>query len=171
MLFWHLTSRNNILFFCLLASQSTFAHKYYVSTTQVNIHQDTLQISVSVFVDDFENALAILYGVYPNICTDDINKKHEADSLVFRYFKDHFFIKSNGSIIPYEKVNIHCTEDTFSTEFIAVIPKKSNDFTLINTVLMSLFAEQRNIIQVISPSSKRCILLSKGHESQTFALD
>ena len=139
-----------------------------MSTTQVTIEKDTLNIGITIFFDDLENDIAMKYGSFLRICPCEDNKKHEADSLVFSYLKDVFFINSGSTFLPYQFVKSSCQPESLFIELRAFLPEKANDFYITNRILMSLFAEQRNIIQVSSGEYKKSVLLSSGHETESF---
>ena len=164
-----ISSRQTISTLVLLffVSSPLCAHKYYVSTVNMKKEGDTLRVEMSVFYDDMELAIYEQSQRYVRLCPVSKNKKHEADSLVFSYIVDRFYlVVGDVSLLPsYDGYT--CTEETIQINLLFLLPSMlpECEIKITDSVLMDVFPEQRNIIQYCSSERRETHLLSLGRDT------
>ena len=140
-------------------------HDFHVSKCEVNfnIKEKALQVSLHVFLDDLENALALYGAENLNLCTSKEDPK--AELYLLRYLQNHFKVK--GDDFPYEInfVGKEISEDLAAVwcyfEFLEFFPQ--NSIEIDNSVLMDLFDDQKNIVSLeINRGKKDYFLLQQG---------
>lgn len=93
-----------ILFKWMLVSWLGWLHPFYVGVTEIqhNKSEKNLEISIKLFIDDFEKGLTANYNSMVDITTPKDPKK--ADSLIFNYIQNNFHLKVNGKPVAIEYV-------------------------------------------------------------------
>jgi len=142
-----------LIVFCLGFS----THKYYVSTSLFNFtDSNSLQITVRLFKDDFENAYKNKYSI--NELTENILLKSEHHDSIHNYFNsnlDVFFddYKNQLSLIGLESKN---DMYIFYLE-IETLPNFTK-ISIDNKLLFELYSKQQNIIHVKKNGIKKSFI-------------
>ena len=153
-----------LLFFI---SSPLYAHKYYVSTVNMKKEGDTLRVEMSVFYDDMELAIYEQTQRYVRLCPASKNKKHEADSLVFSYIVDRFYLVVGDKPLLPSYDGYTCSEEAMQINLCFLLPTifPEGEIKITDSVLMDVFPEQRNIIQYSSSKRRSTHLLSLGRDA------
>lgn len=153
----------------ILFPMCLWAHKYYVSTVQMDFSGNTTDISIRIFYDDMENALAQSYGSFLRLCPRAAGDPGtQTDSLMCLYLAGKFAVFTNGE--KGEKIEPHfvssaCDQEYVTLHFSAEVPENTKEITIRCDILTEVFPEQRNIIQISADGKRTSRLLSKGRES------
>jgi hypothetical protein len=151
--------------FLLPIMTSSVSHKFYVSTTTIEYvkEKDAIQIISKMFVEDLEVVLQERYD--PSVVLDP-KKETEIDlNYLRKYVFQKFKIKINDK---QEKLNyigkeydIDIVNMYFEIENISVL----KSIEIENKILFDKFPEQQNIIHLITPESRKNLILDKNHPS------
>lgn len=133
----------------LMVSMVTWFHPFFVSVTEVqhNAADKSLEISIKVFIDDFEKALSS-----GDVATIDLS--HPKDSVktnqqVFRYLQQYFQVKINGSPVTLQYVGYEKErEAAWCYVQVANVPTIKK-IEIENSLLYNAFDKQINIVHVI----------------------
>jgi len=124
-------------------------HPIHVSTTNINYNgQDNkLEVTCTIFTDDFEAALVKQYHTKTDLSRADM---HAAmDVLVKKYVSDHLQIKTGATALSLNyigfEINKEAADIYFESEKIPVVKKIDVDVSLLH----NLFDDQINIVHII----------------------
>lgn len=166
---------NHFLFFLVFSSlsfsdstESGALHEFHVSKVQVdyNLDDQAVQISMHIFIDDLEEALREqgVEGLF--LCTE--KESEDADKHLEDYLNQVFQIKIDEKTAPYEFLGKEPSEDLLAVWCYLEIPniEQLEQLSISNSVLMEIFDDQKNIIQVTkSGKNQGYLLFSKGSSS------
>lgn len=143
-------------------------HDFHTSLTEINYNpaSKSLEITIRVFTDDFENALMKLSGkkVFINSTTKD-----QHDPLIEQYISKHFALLSpqkeakkgeylgreteaDATWLYYEIPNCHAVKG----------------YTLMNDIMQELFDDQTNLVNIIYPKEKKTIIYNAKVKTSVF---
>lgn len=126
------------------------AHDFHVSKTELQYksENEAIQISVSVFIDDLELALAEVETEPLKLLT---RFEHpSADSLIADYFNKHLKLTSDDLSLELNYLGKESSSDLMATWcYLEVLQIKSIEkLEVENTILLKEFDDQRNILSV-----------------------
>jgi hypothetical protein len=153
-----------ILFFWL-----NIFHPFYVSVTEIDHNQKTktVQVSVRVFFDDFENALDKRYKTSINILKPKDRK--QVDGLISDYIKNHLQIKANNKSLTLKYLGYQIEEDAawcyFESEKIETIEK----LEIQNDILFEQHDSQINMIHATVNGKRKSTKLDNPEKSVAFS--
>jgi hypothetical protein len=137
-------------------------HKYYLSLTQIDYNEKSkaLQVTMNVFIDDFELTMNNTFNKQFNLNTK--NELVDSEKFFNQYLQDHFKIKLEGQPISFNYIGRKYEGDVvfFYLEFEGVTDVKSIEIE--NTVLFEYFADQKNLIKLKIKGEFDSLLLTKG---------
>jgi hypothetical protein len=143
-------------------------HPLHVSTTEINHNSTdkTLEISIKIFIDDFESCLSKQYHTKADLSADNVKSK--MDTLVKKYISTHLQIKADDKVtlmnyLGFEKeeevVNIY-----FEVEKISSVKKiEVNDI-----ILHDLYDDQISIIHVVVGGNRKSTKLDFPNKAALF---
>ena len=142
--------KNKILFlgmllFCLVA---VWAHPYYVSITEINFNekQQSLEISIKIFIDDFERMLET-HGK-KTLRIGEKNERKTANEVIEKYLRNHFKIEVKEQEIPFQFLGKEVEGAELYVFLEAENIPETQEITIKNTLLFETFDDQTNIINV-----------------------
>jgi len=153
-----------ILFFWL-----NIFHPFYISVTEIDHNQKTktVQVSVRVFFDDFENALDKHYKTSINILKPKDRK--EVDRLISDYIKNHLQIKANDKMLNLKYLGYQIEEDAawcyFESDKIESIQK----LFIENDILFEQHDSQINMIHATVNGKRKSTKLDNPEKSVVFS--
>lgn len=143
-------------------SSANADHEFHLSKCDIeyNIEETSYQLSMSVFIDDLEQAILEEYGVDSLfICTK--NEAIEAEQQLFTYITKHFTIVSDGKKLPLTFVGKEISEDLAAVwvycEVKAPVPEK--EIIIKNDILMKQFKDQQNVVKLEMEGMKKQFFL------------
>lgn len=153
-----------------LSAQVPADHDFHVSKCMVEYSAPdrALQVSMHLFIDDLEEALRREGADKLYICTNKEAPTAEAHMLT--YLQKHFQLVVNGQSYDYEFIGKELSEDLQAVWCYLEITglSKVESLTITNDILMEVFDDQRNIINIDGPNKKRGFLLfQKGQSTDT----
>ncbi len=145
-----------ILLYILMSSWLT-AHDFHLSKAVVehNAETEALEITLHIFLDDLEATL-FEGGIKErlNLCT---KKEHpKGDEIVANYLKNRFRVMVNGELQTCRFVGKEISEDYLATWCYLEVENVPTIETIgvQNTILMELYEDQQNIVQIKVPQQK-----------------
>ena len=118
-------------------------HPIYISSTNVVINDDKLEIKVKLFRDDLEDGLRDFHGF--SISIDSPNKIEKRKNLIDQYINDKLTLIINNEKINFFIKDYSLINDVLEVYFIQNFTKKSNDIRITNQLLIEVYSEQSNI--------------------------
>lgn len=146
-----------LVLFPLIAASTD--HKFYVSTTNVEYVSETgtIQMISKIFIEDIEDVLQVRHG--PQVSLDTDNETENDLLLLQNYIKQKFTVKVNGEPVIFEFLGQEYETDIVKCYLEIVNVPELYTIEFENKILMDLFDEQKNIIHVKTPDSRRSIVL------------
>lgn len=157
-----------LMFLGVGSLQFSTNHKFYVSTTEIDYRPDleTLQITVKVFTDDFQNLLQKRYESDLTLDPDSDSKK--IDTYSTRYFRQKLNLNVDAKPVALQFLGKTYDIDQ-TTLFLQVtdVPVFQT-LTVENTLLFELFDDQQNIVRVKTPTQRKGFLQTQGRAKDVF---
>ena len=141
----------------LLLNSFNVDHDIHLSTCLIEYNQveKALQITLHIYIDDLEDALELEGHKDLYICT----KKEAAlaEAHMEAYLRKHFILSVNGQEVNYNFLGKEVSDDFLAAWcYIEVENVNSlSELGVTNDVLLELYDDQRNVIQMKGPNKKR----------------
>ena len=151
-----------IILFFIISPANQQEHKFYLSLTDIVYDQqkERLEITSDVFIDDFQNLLEkryqrnfLLVEGYEFNYTKKFIKKYLADKFSIRLESNQKQVKYLGKQYRDDKLRFYLYVNNV---------KPFDQIQITNKILMDLFEDQKNMIQVYNGSETKSLLLEKG---------
>lgn len=157
----------NLLFLMLFLPAEV--HEFHVSKSQIeyNQEQQTLQISVHIFLDDLEIAIEESGGGKNFLCTEKETK--DAVTILQKYIAKHLVINVNGEAQAYDFIGKELSEDLAAIWCYFEIKNVEipNSIEVTNEILMDLYDDQKNIVHVVGPNQQQgYFMFQKGNSTE-----
>lgn len=137
-------------------------HKFYLSLTQIDYNEKSqaLQITMNVFIDDFELALNDTFNKEFNLNTEQ--ELTDSNTNIHDYLKEHFKVKLEGKPVAFNYIGRRYEADLvfLYLEFEDVTDVKTIEIE--NTVLFRYFEDQKNLIKLKIKGEFDSLMLTKG---------
>jgi len=145
-------------------------HDFHVSKCLVeyNEGEQSLQISLHLFIDDLEEALRRQGADKLFICTK--KEAPRAESHIFQYLRKHFSFEADGQKREYTFIGKEVSEDLMAAWCYLEIAgvKKLETLKVSNSLLMEVFDDQKNLVSITGPGRKQGLLMfQKGDTVKT----
>ncbi len=145
-------------------AMSFTTHKFYVSNTLIefNAQSQSYEVTCKLFTDDLERALggdAIHLGAE--------NEASNANTLVEEYVRSHFKITFNDQPQLLSFVGKEVENDLTLCYFEMYQATDFNVLKVDNTMLLELFPEQKNIVELTSGGRSQTYILTKDKTAET----
>ena len=148
-------------------SLSTF-HDYHTSLTEINYNpkNKSLEVSLRLFTDDLELALTKLNG--GKVITLE-SQSELVEYLLELYIKKNFAIVSQNKEVKKIKYYGKEKEAEATWVYIEILDcAQIKDFTLFNTILIDLFSDQNNLVNIIYPTVKKTLVFDNKTRMQSW---
>ncbi len=140
-----------IFIFCLIfsAKNTLNAHPVHLTVTNIEYNENAkkFDISIRLFVDDFEKILDIKYNTKLNLFKSDEAKN--ANEFINKYITENLKLKVNGNFINEKKFVLESRklEDitiwlTFSVKYKSEI----HDIEITDKLMTDLYKDQKNML-------------------------
>ncbi len=152
----------------LLTTANKPVHDFHLSKCLIeySVADQAVQITMYMFLDDLEEALRQQGKDKLFICS---GKEHpEAENYLFQYIQQQFKIAVNEESVNFEFVGKEQSEDLQAVWCYLEVLDISNfkSIEVHNSILMEIFDDQQNIVQISAPDKKQgYFLFQKGQES------
>ena len=142
----------------LFGVSPSIAHPIHVSLCELRYNEEaaSFQVSLKIFIDDLE--VAIKKEGYPPLNLGAATESELTQQNLAAYIDKNFFIELNG-----HKVESHFVGKELSDDYLAVwcymeypaTISKSEICTITNRVLLDLYTDQRNIMDIKMNSTQK----------------
>mgnify|MGYP001105685522 CR=1 FL=1 len=139
-------------------------HKYYISLCEIEYvsEQQSVQITLGMFIDDIEFTLNKDHNTELNIATNE--ETNNIDTYFKNYLNQHFKININEQDKSYNYIGKEYDDDI--VRFYLEIPniKQLNSIQVSNTSLLRYFENQQNIIKIYANNINKTFYLNKKND-------
>ncbi len=143
-------------------------HSYHLSVCEINhIQQEkAIQISLKVFADDLEE---VLLNSSPNLPIDILNSSDDVGikRLIINYVNKNLSVKVNGKYIELVHIGNRLKEDVMVIYLEGTGINKVKEIEVTNSVFVSSFNDQVNIVHVKKDGNTKSLKLDKNNISET----
>lgn len=153
----------------LLVVLSSFQlHKFYVGLFQIKYasQKKEVQITARIFADDLNEALQKEHKKQFHLATS--KESESASDFIKKYLDDKIKIQINNAYKPFEFLSREMDGQTMICYLKIKDISKINSFEVQNTLLMEVYEEQQNIIQMEINGKKQNLLLTADKFSGKF---
>jgi hypothetical protein len=152
---------SQLLFLFLLFLLPSGHHPFYVSVAEFRYIQDKreLQVSLKIFWDDLEVALAEELGAKVNFMERD--SQPPIDSLLGVYLTKNLGLEWDGKVVPLHYLGHEVEEDVVWCYLEASDLNSPQRVRLRNSLLVQSFASQQNIVNFYRTKTSSSLLLSR----------
>jgi hypothetical protein len=152
---------------------SLVLHDFHVSKCLVEYNEKTnsIEISIHLFIDDFEDGLKGIGSGNLFLCTE--KEDQQSKEWIEKYLNAKFRIELDGKPVMYEYLGKETANDLMAFWCYMEIPNVETFSTLAihNDLLTEIFSDQKNIVSVIGPQGKKeLFLFQKGSGKQTLRI-
>ena len=146
----------------LLFTLAFSSHKYYLSLTQIeyNKDQDSLEVIINVFVDDIEFAINKEYSVDLRLTTKQ--ELEDVDSYFQKYLRKNLRFLVNKELVNYNFIGKEYEGDLVYFYLEVNVSDSPVSLEVYNTILVTYFEQQQNIIKFKNGSDRQSKILSKN---------
>jgi hypothetical protein len=140
-------------------------HEFYVSLTDIryNSHNERFEVSMRLFPDDLDRALFERWGIRTQLATE---LEHErADSLLMVYLLDGFSLVADKQEIVFSYLGKEAESDAIWCYLESDPHPYPAEVSIGNKLLIEVFPDQINIIQVYVNDWNKGLLLNRNQSS------
>ncbi|MFP2996373.1 DUF6702 family protein [Spongiivirga sp. MCCC 1A20706] len=154
----------SISFFLMGFSAKDEAHKYYVSTTDIEQAKkgNNLQITIRLFIDDFEDVLQERYD--DAIVLNEQNSSKSIETIIGKYLNKKLTIKVNGIEAKLSYLGKEFDNDIVKCYVEIVNTEEIKNVSITNQLLFDLFEEQQNIVHLRLKGKRKSFVLIKEND-------
>jgi hypothetical protein len=139
----------------------SMVHDFHVSKTRLEyaVAQDEWQLSLHIFIDDLELGLAAKTDEKFFLGTE--RELSFADSLIHHYLQEKIDLIADGQTLQLEWLGKEITEDLSAFWVYMYAPKAAVpvEVTISNRVLLEVYDDQQNIVELIGPGARKDYML------------
>jgi len=156
--------RKYLLILFIIPLTAFSVHKYYISLCEIehNEKQNSVQITLGMFIDDIELTLNKNHKTKLNIAT--VDEYSAIDQYFEEYLNKHFIITINNKLKAYEYIGKEYEDDI--VRFYLEIPyiEHIQSISVKNTSLIKFFEDQQNIIKIKANQKHKTFYLNKQND-------
>lgn len=145
----------------LLATFNYNIHPYHVSVCEIEFNEKNkaLQITHHIFLDDLEETLT----EYGGVSMDIINPKSkiDRDNLIEKYILENFSLVVNGKLKEASYLGHELEDDALFSYIEYTGVKKIKEIKVTNTMMLSKFDDQINLVHVNYQDKVRSMKLTR----------
>jgi hypothetical protein len=147
-------------------------HDMHISVCELRWNEEsgTFQVSLKIFIDDLERALT--KDGAPGLFIGTPKEVKEADSFIAEYLQKHFTIAIDGTPLMPEFMGKEISEDYLAVWCYVQFPARlsqAKKCTLSNDVLLDMFDDQRNIMDIrMNKSHKDYTIFQPGQSTWSY---
>lgn len=159
---------SSIILYLWITVVSPFGrHDFHSSLSEINYNPKTeaLEVTIRVFTDDFEKALAEQNGGAKIKLDDSQNTEQQIE----KYLKKHFALLSPAKQVKtYQYLGKETELD--ATWLYVEIPdcKSIKGYTIYNVLMLELFDDQTNLVNIISAGQRRSFIFNQKVKIDTY---
>ncbi|OWP63398.1 hypothetical protein CDA63_09340 [Hymenobacter amundsenii] len=150
----------------MLLSLAAWAHTYHASIMELRFNpaKQRLEIALKVFTDDLEKGVS---HNQPKPVTLDQLSRAQLDPLLLALLRREVqFSVQPGQPLPLTLVGLQKETDSYWLYLTAPLPTAATGVTLRHQLLLGLFPDQMNIVNLTANGQKQSFLFRGGNEEQ-----
>ena len=141
-------------------------HGFHLSHTLIEYKaaEATLQISISLTLDDLEKTLEDGGAPRLHLCTQQ--EHEEGSAYIFQYLQQQLQIELNGMPVSYDWIGKEISEDLEGVWIYLEVANVASlkEIQITNKILLDSLDDQKNIVQIKGTNDQQgYFLLRKGH--------
>jgi hypothetical protein len=152
-------------------SNAVGLHEFHSSICQIDYNETnkTLEIAVSFFLDDIENALLKAYGDTLHL---DTTMNEQTDQALANYLQQNLQFKVNNKPQKWQWIGKEITpNELWCYVEISKVRKVPQSLWVKNTLLLELFKDQVNWVQLAIKDKKKSVALQLGNTTGVLTCD
>lgn len=154
-----------------LLLSGTSLHEFHVSKCQIEYveTEQSLQISMHIFIDDLEEALRQRGKDQLFICTK--REAKEAEQYLIDYLRNRISIKVNEQKVDFNFVGKEISDGLAAVWCYLEVKgiDQLSQLEISNKLLQEVFEDQKNLMSIIGPNGKKgYALFQKGSKAERF---
>lgn len=158
-----------IIHLIFILTLNTNLHEFHVSKTDVNYNTDnkSLELTVHVFIDDFE--LGLKEFSPENLKLFDALENTKSDSLISLYFSKYLSLSTDNNALNPQYIGKEISDDLLGAWCYLEVEDLSTlkNLKIRNALLLDVFDDQKNIINIkVNNKSKAFHILDKSDYSK-----
>lgn len=155
----------------LLSIFTSERHDFHVSITNAELNPQTnsLQVSMKLFTEDLEAALADDYSLKPNLSEPDEHPK--VDSLIYELITKNFDIGNALQELDFEYIGKEHEQDITFVYLEALDMAPVNELRVRNTIFFDRFDDQSNIVNIEVRDEVKSAFLENSKPQATLTFD
>lgn len=151
--------------FAIALFSTVEGHEYHVSITEINLNEQTnrLEISMQLFMDDFEKALR---SANKNVKIKDDLSEEAVWTVIQWYLEEHFSVTVNGSRLMFRYIGAEWDKDLHSFHVHSESEEidEISEVSIYNSIFTEISPEQENMHHLNIGSTHESMLLVKDKE-------
>ncbi|HLK96620.1 MAG TPA: DUF6702 family protein, partial [Hymenobacter sp.] len=153
----------------LLVTLAAWAHAYHATIMDVryNATKQQLEIALKVFTDDFEKALSVSQPATISLDNSPRPLVMQLTTALLR--KSLAFNDKQDAVLPLQLLGLQKENDAHWLYCTIKLPRPLTGFTLRHGLLLDMFPDQMNIVNVEAGGKKQSQLFRSGEETQKFS--
>lgn len=158
------------------ARTAIIRHPIHVTLTNVDYNAKThsLEISCKIFMDDFEAIVNRINNVTLRLGTEKEHK--DANTYIFSYLKQHLKMSVNGKVLNGiqflgKELEVEAVWMYIEIPLTGTINGTVQSIHISNTLLLDLYDDQSNLMNLQILGKRRSALFRKGKENSTITFD
>nr|WP_310587235.1 DUF6702 family protein [Arcticibacterium luteifluviistationis] len=142
-------------------------HDFHTSLTEMkfNPSSNSFEITMRVFTDDFQRAIEESSGKTSVILSDE-----EFEPFIKKYIRKHFAFVKGKDVKFAHYLGIEAEPDASWIYLELPYSKELESYSILNTVLMELFDDQNNLLNVLKNDARHTLIFAKDSKLQSFPL-
>lgn len=148
---------------------SSMKHEYYVTITELNLKNDTLQVAVKIFTDDLEQAIE--RETNERLFLDHSTSNEKALKVVSSYEDRHVKFSNDDQDLTTTWMGIEYDSDACWLYGYALLPKGTKMLVVKNDLMIDQHHDQQNIIRLTNGSSTQTQICTRGQSVIRFSIN
>ncbi|RSK45723.1 DUF6702 family protein [Hymenobacter perfusus] len=150
----------------LTLSLAVWAHTYHASILELrfNPEKQRLEMALKIFIDDLEKDLS--KGKAVPVRTDQLSRAQLNPLLQDLLRRSVQLSRTAGKPLPLTLVGLQKETDAYWVYFTAPLPATATGITLRHQLLLDIFPDQMNIVNLDAKGRKQSLLFREGEEQQ-----
>lgn len=135
------------------------SHPFYVSVTEIDLKENSLQVSMKIFIDDLESTLE--KQGKPKLNLGEENENEYSQEYIKQYLLPRFYVKVNDELASYKYVGQEVEEDAIWIYLEIKNVTKVKSLEVMNSIITEKYEGQSNLVHTNINGEKKSMVLNK----------
>ena len=150
------------LIFLLVSVFYTQAHPIHVSVSEVECTSEKIEWTARIYKDDL---LVGLYG--KNVSMERLEDMDKIEKDILHYISKHILVTADASPLAWKLSEVHPDPEAIWITLEAALPDKSiSTLKISNDVLMDVYNDQKNIVNLSCSAKTKSLIFEKGDKEK-----